>query len=286
MPRKKRGLVGSEKRLTFWRAVISSIAVLIWAVAAPPSTMTLEPAREAPKPAPEIYRLHLAVDIPVSLVGGALGLARTIWRDDLARKSCPCDPASLNALDRRAVGNHNRAADLAASVTAWGLLGVLPALDLVDVGANRAFVEDLVVFAETAAIDTGIQNIVNFAVARPRPLAYANDPTFLNSGEGYLSFYAGHVATAFSAMAAGAFTVSRRHGARVWPWLATLVVGGSVAVERVVSGHHFPTDVTAAALAGTAIGITIPWLHLAERSSPVTLGPSTLGPGLALHGRF
>jgi membrane-associated phospholipid phosphatase len=274
-----------EKRLTFWAAVIS-IAALIWTVAAPPSAMTLNAEREASKSAPEIYRLHLAIDIPVSVVGGALGLAREIWGDDLARKSCPCDPARLNALDRGTVGNHSRAADLAASITAWGLLGVLPALDLIDVGANRAFVEDFVVFAETVAIDTGLHNIVNFAFARPRPLTYAGDPAFLNSGEGYLSFYAGHVATAFSAMAAGAFTVSRRHGARVWPWLATLVVDGSVAVERVVSGHHFPTDVATAAVVGTTIGITIPWLHLAGRSSPVTLGPSPLGPGLALGGRF
>jgi membrane-associated phospholipid phosphatase len=248
--------------------------------------MTLNPPVEAAKAPPEIYRLHLAVDIPVSIVGGALGLAREIWRDDLARKTCPCNPASLNALDRLAVGNHSRAADLTASITAWGLLGVLPALDLIDVGANRAFVEDFVVFAETVAVDTGLQNIVNFAVGRPRPLAYAGDPAYLNSGEGYLSFYAGHVATTFSAMAVGAFTVSRRHGARVWPWLATLVVGGSVAVERVLSGHHFPTDVGAAAVVGTTIGIAIPWLHLAESSSPVTIGPSTLGPGLALGGRF
>ncbi len=254
-------------------------------VAAPPAAMTLEP-EPAPKAPPEIYRLHLAIDIPVSIAAGSVGLARVLWRDQLARKSCPCDPASVNALDRHAIGNHSRAADLTASITVYGVMAALPILDVIDVGANRAFVEDLVVYAETLAVDTALQNIVNFTVARPRPLSYAGDPQFVNSGEGYLSFYAGHVATAFSAMSAAAFTIGHRHGSRVWPWLATFVVAGSVAVERVISGHHFPTDVTVAAIVGTTTGITIPWLHLSERSPSVTIAPSSLGPGLALVGRF
>jgi membrane-associated phospholipid phosphatase len=265
--------------------VISILAVML-AVPAPPAAMTLDPAPEPTQAPPEIYRLHLAIDIPVSIAAGSVGLARVLWRDQLARKSCPCDPSGLNPLDRWTVGNHSRGADLTASITVYGVMAALPVLDFMDVGANRAFVEDLVVYAETLAVDTALQNIVNFAVARPRPLAYSNDPAFVNSGEGYLSFYAGHVATAFAAMSAAAFTVGRRHGWRVWPWLATIAVAGSVAVERVVSGHHFPTDVSVAAIVGTTNGITIPWLHLAEPSSSVTIAPSPLGPGLALIGHF
>ena len=54
---------------------------------------------------------------------------------------------------------------MAADITVYGTMAVSPLLDLIDAGANRALAEDLVVYAETIAIDTALQNAVNFAVA-------------------------------------------------------------------------------------------------------------------------
>jgi membrane-associated phospholipid phosphatase len=254
----------------------------------PPPTAAPAPPPPAPEPPPtlSIYEVHLAIDLPVSALGASLGLMRVYFRDALARKSCPCDPAGLNALDRGTVGNHSHAASIAADATVYATM-VAPVLaDLLDVGASRAFAEDLIVFVETLEVGSGVQNAVNLAVSRPRPLTYAGDPKFVTSGEGYLSFYAGHVATAFSALSAASFTLGRRHGQRVWPWIVTAVVAGSVGVDRIASGHHFPTDVAVGAVVGIAIGITVPWLHLRSRPVPVTVAPSALGPGLALMGRF
>jgi len=234
----------------------------------------------------DVYELHLAVDIPVMVTGGGIGLARALYEDHLVRKSCPCDPSTINGLDRWAVHYHSNAASLAADITVYGTMFVLPVVDALDLGFKRPLLDDVVVYAEALAVDTGLQNIVNFAVARPRPRAYAGDPAFVNGAEGYVSFYAGHVATAFTAMSAAAFTLRHRYGARVWPWIATLLVGGSVAVERVASGHHFPTDVATAAVAGTAIGIAIPWAHARPSRAAISLAPAPGGRGLALVGRF
>jgi membrane-associated phospholipid phosphatase len=251
----------------------------------------VEPLAPHPDPAVatgprEVYELHLPIDVPVTLVAGSVGLVRVLWRDDLARKSCPCDRTQVNPLDRWTIDYHSHAASVAADVTVYGVMAALPVMDAFAVGMSRAFAEDLVVYAETLAVDTALQNIVNFAVARPRPRSYAGDPAFVNSGEGYLSFYAGHVATAFSALSAASFTIGRRYGARVWPWIVTAVVGGSVAFERVASGHHFPSDVTVAAVMGTAEGITIPWLHARGRGLQLAIGPSLAGSGLSLAARF
>ncbi|MES1208874.1 MAG: hypothetical protein ABUS79_23290 [Pseudomonadota bacterium] len=141
--------------------------------------------------------MHLAVDVPVTVVAGSAGLVRVLFEDQLARKSCPCDPATVNALDRGAVGNHSAAASVAANLTVYGVMAALAVADLVDVGWGRTWAEDMMVYAETIAVDTAPQNATNFIVARPRPRTYAGDPTFVNSGEGYVSFYAGHVSTAF-----------------------------------------------------------------------------------------
>ena len=68
----------------------------------------------------------------------------------------------------------------------------------------------------------------------------------VNSGEGYLSFYAGHVSTAFATLSMAAFTIRHRHGEQIWPWVVAGLVAAASRVERVASGHHFPTDVAVA----------------------------------------
>lgn len=265
--------------------------LLLWlfAALADPATAAPEPTEPAPaqlpSPPQDLYKVRLAVDIPVTAVAGSAGLVRVLFEDQLARKSCPCDPASVNALDRHAIGNHSAAASVAANVTVYGVMAALPLADLLDVGWNRSFGEDMMVYAETIAVDTAVQNAANFIVARPRPRTYAGDPQFLDSGEGYVSFYAGHVSTAFASLSMAAFTIRQRHGARVWPWVVVALVGSSVAVERVASGHHFPSDVGTAALAGTAIGITVPWLHLRGGPPRVTI-TAMGGRGLGLGGAF
>ena len=255
------------------------LAGLLLAAATPlPPTPTEEPRPRS------VYELHLAVDIPVTVVAGSFGTARVLFADQLARMSCPCDPAGVNGLDRGAVGNDSAAASIAADVTVYGVMAALPLADLLDLGWGRTWGEDLMVYAETLAIDTALQNAVNFIVARPRPATYAGDPEFLHSGEGYLSFYAGHVSTAFASLSMAAFTIRKRYGERVWPWIVAGLVASSVAVERVASGHHFPTDVGVAALVGTGIGITVPSLHL-RRSHHVQIVPLGVN-GLGLAGSF
>jgi membrane-associated phospholipid phosphatase len=265
--------------------------------AAPEPPLPVPPApvpTAAPEPAPtaatepiSVYHLHLAVDLPVIGVAAVIGSMRVYLRDTFARRSCPCNPATLNPIDRGAVGNNNQAALVLADATVYAAIGAPLLGNILDVGVSRAFTEDLLVLTETLVIDSAVVNIFDFAFARPRPVTYAGDPKFINSGEGYLSFYAGHVATTFAALSAASFTLGRRHHQYIWPWIVTALVGGSVAVERVASGSHFPTDVAAGAVMGIAMGITIPWLHTRELPVPVTFSPSVAGsPGLALLGRF
>ena len=249
----------------------------------PPLPADLAPP---PKPQPrEEYRVHLAVDIPLIVVGGAAGLTRILFENKLVHERCPCDPAGINGLDRWTVGYHSEAASITADATVYGVLSALPLVDLLALGFGRAWGEDLVVYVEALAVDTALQNATNFIVARPRPRTYAGDPAFVNSGEGYLSFYAGHVSTAFAGLAVAAYTIRKRYGEQVWPWIVGALIASSVAVERVASGHHFPTDVGVAAVVGTGIGIAVPWLHLRRWETRVQIAPVGAH-GLGLAGTF
>jgi membrane-associated phospholipid phosphatase len=239
-----------------------------------------------PQSSKEVYELHLAVDIPVTIAGGALTLARELFARRLVVFTCPCDPSGVNGADRWAIGYHNHAAALASDISLYGVPLLLPLIDLADLGLTRALAEDLAVFAETLAVDAALRNIVDFATARPRPLTYAGDPVFLRNPEGYLSFYAGHVATVVAALSAASYTVRRRYGEQVWPWIVTALVGASVAAERVAAGLHFPTDVVAGAAVGAANGVTIPWLHARRSRAPVPIALVPFGAGLGLVGAF
>ena len=239
-----------------------------------------------PKPQPrEVYGVHLAIDIPVIVVGGAAGLVRILFENKLVHKDCPCNPDGINRLDRWTVRYHSEAASITADATVYSVLSALPLVDLFALGFGRAWGEDLVVYVEALAVDTALQNATNFIVARPRPRTYAGDPAFVNSGEGYLSFYAGHVSTAFAGLAVAAYTIRKRYGEQVWPWIVGALIASSVAVERVASGHHFPTDVGVAAVVGTGIGIAVPWLHLRRWETRVQIAPVGAH-GLGLAGTF
>ena len=272
------------------------MAVLLLAVAGQddatptPPTPVQEPApadwAPAPKPhAPEVYKVRLAVDIPIIVVGGGAGLARILFENKLARKSCPCDSASINGLDRWSVGYHSQAASIAADATVYGVLVALPLVDLLDLGFGRALGEDVVVYVEALAVTTALQNAANFIVARPRPRSYAGDPAFINTGEGYVSFYAGHVSMISAGVTVAALTIRKRYGEQVWPWIVGALITTSVAVERVASGHHFPTDVAVGAVAGTAVGLAVPWLHFRRGETHVQIAPVGAN-GLGLVGAF
>jgi membrane-associated phospholipid phosphatase len=272
------------------------VAALLVAVAGQDDVPPTPPApAQQPQPADwtppakpqarEVYDVHLAVDIPVIVVGGAAGLVRILFEDKLVHKDCPCDPSGINRLDRWTVGYHSEAASIAADVTVYSVLSALPLVDLLALGFGRAWGEDLVIYVEALAVDTALQNATNFIVARPRPRTYAGDPAFVNSGEGYLSFYAGHVSTTFAGVVVAAYTIRKRYGEKVWPWIVGALIASSVAVERVASGHHFPTDVAVAAVVGTGIGIGVPWLHLRRWDTHVQIAPVGAR-GLGLAGTF
>ncbi len=262
-----------------WLALVAGVAGM---VLAPASARADD---EAPTPK-EVYQVRLVVDGPIIAVGALAGLLRYTLASRFIDRTCPCDPSVINRFDRGTVGNHSVTADRIADVTVGLALGLPPLLDLFDVGASKAFVEDITVMSETVMIAILFQQIANIGVQRPRPLTYAGDPDFVNTDEGYLSFYAGHVSTGVAAVTAAAYTMRLRHGERVWPWLVTAAVGGSLAIERIASGHHFPSDTLVGLATGISIGIAVPWLHARTPGLHLALIPVPSNRGLAIAGTF
>ena len=254
--------------------------------AEPPPVTAPEISVAPGSPPVEVYDVRLLVDLPVIAVGATAGLLRTYLANHDVQQRCPCALDEINAFDRRFVGNHSDAAGLASDVTVGLALAVPPLLDLLVVGANRAFAEDLTVLTEAVMVSTLFQQVANFGYQRPRPRTYEGLSHDVHGGEGYLSFLAGHVSTTTAVLAAASFTVRQRYGEQVWPWVVTGLVAASVGAERLLGGYHFPSDVALGAALGLGVGLLVPWLHTRHHEMQLAVAPTSGGYGLALLGKF
>lgn len=231
-----------------------------------------------------IYHVSPIADGAV-IAAGALGIALPYaFSASLITPRCPCDPNEVNSFDRRSIGNSSDAADVISTVTAALALAGPPVLDFLDVGFTPALLEDMTVFAEALAVNGALATLAKYVTRRPLPRVYAlQAPDLINRPGGYRSFYSGHASNTFAALSVAAMSWGLRHGHALWPWVFTLLVGTSVAIERVLAGYHFPTDVMVGAVVGTAVGVAVPWLHARRDAQAGSLSflPRADGAGIA-----
>jgi len=236
-----------------------------------------------------VYRISPKVDIAVTIVASLALVLPYAYADRLIKPRCPCDPREVNAFDRPAIGNTSPTAKTLSDATVGAVFIVPLALDALEVGTGRPWRDDAVIFAQALVVNGAVVTAAKFVVQRPLPRTYAGDQSLIGRPQGYRSFYSGHTSFVFAGLSVTAMTIRLRYGEKIWPWIVTGVVGSSVAIERVADGRHFPSDVIAGALMGSAIGIAVPALHV--RKSRIlagwTIGPAPNGElALGWTGRF
>jgi membrane-associated phospholipid phosphatase len=201
----------------------------------------------------------------VAFAGLGLVLIPAVFARQLIRKKQPGSGAAVNWFDRRAIGQESQVAEWVSNVGT--ILGIATpfAIDWFDThGEQDAFREDALVIGQALALSGALNTAAKYIVQRPLPETYAGVvPNRRGKPRGYRAFYSGHVASLATSLAAGCITVRRRHG-RVpwrWPWVSSAALTGLVAVGRILSGKHFPSDVLVGAPVGATIGAAVPLLH-------------------------
>jgi membrane-associated phospholipid phosphatase len=166
-----------------------------------------------------------------------------------------CSAAVLGQLDSRLLYAmrtrfHGPAAETAVR---WvGRIGEYGAVWFV-IGIVLAFVdpdngEDWVVAGILGPVAIGLNFIVKVVVRRPRPVLEGLPP--LGGAPSSLSFPSAHATSSFAC--ATAMT-------RIAPEAAILfVLAAALAVGRPYLGMHYPSDVLAGAVLGTALGLIVP----------------------------
>lgn len=249
---------------------------------------------------------EIAVNRPLTFgfvgVGSFLWLGSDrLWQGTLQPKACRliCEPDGVNAFDRE-VGNalewnDKSLPDTVALLSAYvGVpvvaVGGLTLASLVQEDRREYWLNDMLVVAEST-VATGLFNrMVALGVARTRPRARDLPPGEVvapDDRQAYESFFSGHTSAAFSVGISAAMVASLRHY-RVAPWLwgGAIVLGSMTAYMRLASVSHYPTDVLAGAVAGTAFGIGVPLLHRVKRVPRIELAPLQDGGALSLSGAW
>lgn len=244
---------GATRRALAWAPVALALA---WT-----------PPARAEDPGRSIYKLNAAVDVP--LIGlGLAGLTGAFLETEPASCLPVCDPpASLNALDRLALGHYSPTAHSVADALVL-TLAISPAVwDIIDT-RSTAWFEDMVVHGEALALTQGLTQVVKFAVGRTAPFVYDERVALEErmGADASRSFWSGHTATAFASATSYSITYWLRHPRDPWRFtvLATnLAAAVAVGLLKIDAGYHYPTDIAAGAIAGASIGALVPLLHRA-----------------------
>ena len=210
-----------------------------------------------------------------------------------------CDPATLWSWDRRSLSLQNRAwsvvSDVGQNLAIAGSAVAVVTDALLHHRGRPGYdaAVDFLVLLESYAISTAVNQLLKYAVRRPRPQLYK-----LGSRRGVeaeLSFPSGHTSAAASTLTAWSTIFALRHPDKSWryvPYVLSAGVTGLVAYGRVSTPKHFASDVVAAAMLGGIIGFSVPLLHRTWPERQLQVQVIALGQGarprsvLALSGRW
>ena len=214
------------------------------------------------------FQLYAEFDIPVLAIGLVFAEARAFRFQKAycgATGGPPCDPSTLNAVDRWTAGywsvGWQHASDYGLYAVALGAGTLL----IVDEGLFPGL-NDLVVVAETGLAATALASIMTIASARARPYLYGTEApqSARDSPDAGLSFLSSHAAVSFAIATSTFMTMRRLHPESRATWIV-MAVGGAmaafVATARVMGGMHFISDTIGGATVGVSLGVLIPTLH-------------------------
>jgi membrane-associated phospholipid phosphatase len=120
--------------------------------------------------------------------------------------------------------------------------------------------------AETLLLTSSLTLFTKNITARKRPYVYNSDLSDeLRTGkDSKKSFFSGHTSLAFASVVFTSSVFSEYYPnskAKPFVWASGLALAGSVGYLRYRAGKHFPSDILAGAVVGSAVGFFVPRIH-------------------------
>jgi len=220
---------------------------------------------EPPRPSSSPYRLKWPHDAAIAALSIAAALPAFVGQEGPScYPTCP-KPRGQLGIDDDVLGNYSPSAHAGANVIVATLLLAPLVIDAVD-SRFHGWLEDTAVFIETILVMQGTTQLMKSAVGRPAPLLYAPNVAAADyeSADAHRSFWSGHTSTSFTAATAYSVTFWKRHPDSPLRFVVLGIAESAaltVGLLKIKAGYHYPTDIVAGALAGTAIGALLPLVH-------------------------
>lgn len=241
------------------------------------------------------YRRSWSKDGSIAGVSLAAGTAAVLVSQSpeplTARQIDALSRESINPFDRGATFNYSGDISVASDVLV-GAVTAAPLALLFDSAVRDDWQTCALMYAETMALAVILPAYGKGTVERNRPYVYNPEVPMdrKTTSDAKKAFFSRHACAAF----ASASFLSTLYGdyhpgsaARRYVWAGTLIAAAAVGFMRCEAGEHYPTDVIAGAIVGSAIGYAIPRLHRAS-SNRLSLVPTGAGGhvGIALELRM
>lgn len=171
----------------------------------------------------------------------------------------------INSFDRSAADNWSPTADKWSDVILTSIM-ISPAALLFDAGIQKDSLTVGVMYAESLLITRGASGTTKNIVQRNRPYTYNSRVPYRDKmdKDAVRSFYSGHTVNAFNTAVFTGTVFSDYYPESPWRyavWGAGLSAASLTGYLRYRSGMHYPSDILAGALIGSATGFLVPLLH-------------------------
>ncbi len=236
---------------------------------------------------PEVYKLNLAVDIPIiAVAGGWSGFAFTkIYSKDRSTEEeiSNLDKADIPKIDRWVAGNSNEKAEKASDYLFYGSIPYVFTLFL-DREIRRDGLKVGLLYLEAMSITGLFYTGTVYLVDRYRPETYNTDlPVGERTSGNYKdSFMAGHPALVATSTFFAASVYDHYHPESNFKYAVygvAVAATGATAYLRLIAGKHFPTDLATGVAIGTLSGLLVPRFHRINSDKEQKLGIYPFGNG-------
>jgi membrane-associated phospholipid phosphatase len=252
----------------------------------PYSTNNVVPEKREP-----VYKLNLAVDIPVTAVsaGWTLFAFSKIYSKDPTPdgKIMALKESNIPGFDRWGVKPWDEKIDKASYIPFYVVMP-LPLLSLLDKDMRKDILKISFMYLEAMSVTGVLYTSGTYWADRYRPYVYSAETPWDKriNGNGRNSFPAGHIALVATSMYFMANVYKDYHPESKAKWvfygLATATTVGT-AWMRHEAGMHFPSDILLGTAIGVANGFLFPAMHKNKAHRKLTVYPfSGQSHGLAL----